>query len=336
MNLFRFIIIFLVIPVLLSGCASNKTNPCLNDGDSTRSLLSTYEVVCFDTVDSYDLNYDKDKKLRIYAKIFFPPFSKNKYNAVILSHGSGGVRKYHNRYVEFLTEAGYVVFQIDHYLARDIRYDKTFSQVSGITFMNDAYRALDTLKAYENIDKIAYLGWSQGGVGPILSHFNEIANRASKHKFDAAIALYAYCGFIFKKNINTGTPLLIITGSDDDLTPEEPCRTLYEKFKKEEKVFELISLENARHGFDNPFLFFGFTFSNLPSLDNHTDKCTLTINKNGNIETVAGEIIFGPTESSEIIDKCSSRGVMVKYNHEATNKAQQYVLNFLSKTLNNM
>ena len=52
-------------------------------------------------------------------------------------------------YVELLNNNGYVVFQIDHYKARKIKYDKTFSKVSGLTFMNDAYAALDILKTNE-------------------------------------------------------------------------------------------------------------------------------------------------------------------------------------------
>ena len=71
---------------------------------------------------------------------------------------------------------GLVVFQIDHYAARKIKYDKTFSKVSGITFMNDAYAALKLLKTNPKIRNVGYLGWSQGGVGPILSHFKFVNN----------------------------------------------------------------------------------------------------------------------------------------------------------------
>ena len=95
-------------------------------------------------------------------------------------------------------------------------------------------------------------------------------------------------------------------------------------------------MEDARHGFDNPFLFFGFKFKNLPSLNDHSDQCTLTINKRGNIVTVAGDIIYGPTESSDIINRCSKRGVMVKYNSKATRLTQTHILNFLLKYMNNM
>ena len=88
-----------------------------------------------------------------------------------MTHGSGGKRRYHDKYIDLLTSSGLIVFQIDHYSARKIKYDKTFSKVSGVTFMNDAYAALNLLKSNNKIKSIGYLGWSQGGVGPILSHF---------------------------------------------------------------------------------------------------------------------------------------------------------------------
>ena len=89
----RIAIIFLVSSVLLNGCTYKKTNPCIdNDEPQTASILKNYEVICFETVDSYDLNYENDNNLTLYAKVFFPPYIKSSYNAVILSHGSGGVR----------------------------------------------------------------------------------------------------------------------------------------------------------------------------------------------------------------------------------------------------
>ena len=35
-----------------------------------------------------------------------------------MTHGSGGKRRYHKKYIELLTDMGLVVFQIDHYGAR--------------------------------------------------------------------------------------------------------------------------------------------------------------------------------------------------------------------------
>ena len=72
-------------------------------------------------------------------------------------------------------------------------------------------------------------------VGPILSHFDDLVERISENRFDTAIAIYPYCGFTFEADIQTQTPLLIITGRDDDLTPEEPCITLRDKFAKNDR-----------------------------------------------------------------------------------------------------
>ena len=263
----------------------------------------------------------------------FPEIKKEEYNAVILSHGSGGIRKYHKAYVELLNDNGYVVFQLDHYRARKIRYDKTFSKVSGITFMNDAYKALELIKSHPKIKKVSYIGWSQGGVGPILSHFKSVTDLINNGKniFDSSIAVYPYCGFTFSQNSKLNNPLLILTGSDDDLTPEKACINIYEKFFRNDGNINLISIEGARHGYDNPFLYFGFEFENLPSLHIINDDCTLTISDNGNIISLSNEKITGPKESAALLSKCSTKGVYVKYSPYATEVTFKEIIKFLGK-----
>ena len=329
------IIWVLVLVTTALNWPTSKTNPCLEKNKVYETLnLKKNATVCFNTIDSYDLDYKGKDALTIYGKITFPPIKKKKYDAVILSHGSGGIRKYHNNYIQLLNNNGYVVFQIDHYLSRKIKYDKTFSKVSGITFMNDAYKALELLKTHPEINKIAYIGWSQGGVGPILSHFSFVSDfiNNGKHIFDASIAIYPYCGFTFPKDSITQTPLLILTGKDDDLTPEAACINLFDKFSKNKKI-KHISLENARHGYDNPFLYFGMTFDNLPSLHIISNDCTLTISESGKIMTLSGKLIHGPKESSAILDECSTKGVKVKYNSKAREDTNEYILDFLKENL---
>jgi dienelactone hydrolase len=280
------------------------------------------------------LDYTGKKKVVINGQLYFPDTKKNTYDAIIMTHGSGGKRRYHDKYVDLLTEMGLVVFQLDHYAARKIKYDKTFSKVSGLTFMNDAYAALDILKTDEKINNVGYLGWSQGGVGPILSHFKFVNDLLpTKERFKAAIALYPYCGFTFPSDSVTETPLLMITGADDDLTPEAACRNIYTKFFRNDNKIKFISMENARHGFDNPFLYFGMTFDELPNLKIINDDCTLTITNTGEIENMKGVVINTPKISEYFLDKCSFKGVTVKYNHKATQKALKEVSEFFSKNL---
>ena len=320
--------------LFITGCSNAKINPCNSSTQVYSNInMEIDEKICFKSIDSYDLNYEGKPEITIYGNLIFPKIKKDKYNAVILSHGSGGLRKYHDSYVELLTNNGYVVFQIDHYLSRNIKYDKTFSKVSGITFMNDSFKALELIKTHPKINKIAYIGWSQGGVGPILSHFSQATNliNNSTNLFDASIAIYPYCGFTFNKIAKTNNPLLILTGRDDDLTPEQACINIYEKFSKNKKKIKHVSLEGAKHGYDNPFLFFGFTFDKLPSLHIINDECTLTISSIGEMRTLSHEKVSGPKESAALLDKCSTKGVSVKYSPSATEKTYVEIIKFLKR-----
>lgn len=280
------------------------------------------------------MNYTNKKNITINGELFLPKVKKEVYDAVIMTHGSGGKRRYHRKYVDLLTDSGLIVFQIDHYSARKIKYDKTFSKVSGITFMNDAYAALSLLKTNTRIKNIGYLGWSQGGVGPILSHFKFVNDLIpTNHRFQSAVAIYPYCGFTFPGPSETETPLLMITGADDDLTPEAACRNLYSKFFRNDGKIEFLSIENARHGFDNPFLYFGFTFEKLPNLMVMNLDCTLTITNDGEIQNMNGTIINTPELSEFFLNKCSVKGVTVKYNSKATKITLDKVQKFFIKTL---
>ena len=320
--------------MLMASCSRKITDPCEDINPQSTIDVEADALVCFVSIDSYDLNYTNKNKITINGELFLPEIKKEVYNAVIMTHGSGGKRRYHNKYIDLLTDSGLIVFQIDHYSARKIKYDKTFSKVSGITFMNDAYAALDLLKSSNKIKNIGYLGWSQGGVGPILSHFKFVNDLiAADHKFQSAVAIYPYCGFTFPGASETETPLLMITGADDDLTPEAACRNLYSKFFRNDGKIEFISIENARHGFDNPFLYFGFTFEKLPNLMVMNLDCTLTITNNGEIQNMNGTIINTPELSEFFLNKCSVKGVTVKYNSKATKITLDKVQKFFVKTL---
>ncbi len=328
-------IFFFIIFSLFSSCASKKNNPCHNKSLIENRLIktNTNQTICFDSIDSYDLDLKEKKSLTIFGHLTFPDVEKKKYSAIILTHGAGGIRRYHQNYIDLLNKNGYVVLQIDHYTPRNIRYDKTFTKVSGITFMIDAYKALELLKTHPMIDKIGYIGWSQGGVGPILSHFPHIVRfiNSNKYEFDAAVSLYPYCGFTFPDETKTKMPLLIITGEEDMLTPEQACRNLYSKFFKGDGKIKHISIENAHHGYDNPFLYFGLTIDTLPSLVVTNNDCTLTVAKTGRIITLNNKDVSIPKTSAELLDQCSTRGVKVKYNSKARKKTEELIIDFFAK-----
>ena len=330
------ILLVVVLFVFSASCSREISNPCISKSPESNIInFESNSLICFETTDSYDLNYENKKKIVINGTLFLPETKREEYNAVVMTHGSGGKRRYHQKYIDLLTDMGLIVFQIDHYAARKIRYDKKFSKVSGITFMNDAYAALELLKSNTRIQNVGYIGWSQGGVGPILSHFEFVNDLLpTKERFKSAVAIYPYCGFTFPSQSRTATKLLMITGADDDLTPEASCRNLYSKFFRDDAKIEFISIDNARHGFDNPFLYFGMTFDNLPNLMVINDECTLTITNDGKIQNLKGTVIDTPELSEYFLNKCSKKGVTVKYNSAATKMTLEKISQFFEKTLN--
>ena len=116
---------WVLVVMLMASCSKKISDPCENTNpQSTLDIISNAHV-CFESVDSYDLNYTDKKKITINGQLFLPEVKRDYYNAVIMTHGSGGKRRYHNKYVDLLTDSGLIVFQIDHYSARKIKYDKT-------------------------------------------------------------------------------------------------------------------------------------------------------------------------------------------------------------------
>ena len=104
---------------------------------------------------------------------------------------------------------------------------------------------------------------------------------------------------------------------------------LYEKFNDNTGRINHVSLEGSWHGYDNPYLLFGYTFDNLPGLNIINDECTLTISDKGKISTLSKEIIYGPKESASVIERCSTRGVKVKYNAVAASRTRDEIIKFL-------
>ena len=112
--------------MLSTSCSKKISDPCEDMNPQTTISIESDALVCFESVDSYDLNYTNKKKITINGELFLPKVKRDIYNAVIMTHGSGGKRRYHDKYIDLLTNSGLVVFQIDHYSARKIKYDKLF------------------------------------------------------------------------------------------------------------------------------------------------------------------------------------------------------------------
>ncbi len=71
------IVSILVILTALKGLFSHKDNPCLNaDAILDRLQGDTNQIVCFETIDSYDFDFQNKQNIVIHGKLNFPKEKK--------------------------------------------------------------------------------------------------------------------------------------------------------------------------------------------------------------------------------------------------------------------
>src|ERR1700710_1003981 len=124
-----------------------------------------------------------------------------------------------------------------------------------------AHRALNFLARQPSVDanRVAAVGFSQGGWLALASVERGMIEQAASHKFRAAIAFYPQC-LGFKDNMTV--PALILIGELDDWARAGECRNMVEgrddygisRRKGDGVPMTLIVYPGAYHSFDAPQL----------------------------------------------------------------------------------
>lgn len=186
--------------------------------------------------------------------------------AVVLLHGcNGGWQRLDERWGARIASWGFVALTVDRFGPRGITSACTGGAPAATIF--DAYRALAFLTQQPFVDpeRVAAIGFSQGGWLALASVERGMIERSSEEKFRAAIAFYPPC--LSLKGRMT-VPTLILIGEFDDWTPAGECRNLAEGrddygISRQQGVgvpIELVVYPGAYHGFDVPGLAAPVTF----------------------------------------------------------------------------
>ena len=88
------IIFWILVVMLMASCSRKITDPCEDINPQSTIDVEADTLVCFVSIDSYDLNYTNKNKITINGELFLPEIKKEVYNAVIMTHGSGGCLLY--------------------------------------------------------------------------------------------------------------------------------------------------------------------------------------------------------------------------------------------------
>jgi dienelactone hydrolase len=187
------------------------------------------------------------------------PAGAGPFPAVVLLHScNGNWKKLDERWGRQIALWDYVTLTVDSFGPRGI--DETCGNGTPAEMAFDAYRALDFLVRQHAVDpdRVAVLGFSQGGWLALSSVEEGIVEQSSPNKFRAAAAFYPNCRTI---QGNLTVPALIMIGELDDWTSAEGCRQLAEGHddygvsrRREGAPIKLIVYPGAWHAFDSPAL----------------------------------------------------------------------------------
>ncbi|HTZ37551.1 MAG TPA: dienelactone hydrolase family protein [Stellaceae bacterium] len=193
-----------------------------------------------------------------------------RHPAVVGLHGCSGM--FFNSHVSplefawayFLTLRGYDVLLVDSLGPR--HHGETCS-IGGFDLAiyrdrpKDAYGALAWLQAQDFVrpDRVAALGWSQGGGVVLLTIGNHSLGRPAgwaSPDFRAAVAFYpASCNSQREPaDYTTQVPLLVLQGEADVWTPAAPCKGFIDGLAARGAPAQIVLYPGAYHAFDAPNL----------------------------------------------------------------------------------
>ncbi len=188
------------------------------------------------------------------------PAGPGPFPAVVQLHGCGGVEAQSFRWARWLADHGYVALVVDSFGPRHVKGDC----LSGpddppITArFDDAFGALRYLQSRPDVkpDRVAAIGWSQGGVyamavinGPSLERARRRGVDLPATGFAAGIGFYpGGCPSLVGERVVR--PLLVLIGESDDWTPAAKCREMVEAMRSRGADATIVLYPGAYHYFD--------------------------------------------------------------------------------------
>lgn len=257
------------------------------------------------------------------------PRGGNRRPAVVLVHGSNGIRANVLRWADELSAIGLATFVLDSFTGRQITETATAQELlSTVAMTVDAYRALDVIGRHPRIDRrrVAIMGFSKGGsvaLSASLRRFQALHGSPAL-EFAAHVALYPGCQrrFIDDENV-VERPIRIYHGEADDWVPIAPCRAYIDRLRKAGKDAELTSYPDAHHAFDSHLAPRSVRLPNVQT----GPTCAIE-------ERPGGVMVSMPSGKPwSFDDPCVERGATIGYHPGAHAKVLTDVKAFLSHAL---
>ncbi len=269
------------------------------------------------------------REVMIAGELRLPKGEGEKFPAVILLHGSGGLGSTGSPIDEWsreLNQLGVAAFTVDSFAGRGIistLMDQT--QLGRLNMVADAYRGLEVLAKHPRIDptRIAVMGFSRGGQSALYSAMTRLYQAKGPSnglRFAAHIAFYPDCMTVYRNDTDvTGAPIRILHGAADNYDPIAPCRDYVGRLLAAKRDVKLIEFPDAQHVFDSIALKTPVVLKDAPTVRH----CHLI---EGSDSTILNRETKAPFSYS---DSCVERGPTLAFNEAAYTQAHAFIQQFL-------
>lgn len=246
----------------------------------TISVLALAGCRSMGVIESDAGQYDtaQDAKIRFTMR---SPSGDGPFPAVILMHGcsglGGAVGRGMARHADHLVDAGFVALILDSFTSRRINSTCTSSSKAAESTLFRQYDAIHALRHVQGLPEVDpanvfLMGQSEGGgvAAKLAAHHlssivkdDELVEASAQPWFAAIVAYYPWCPHVPKW---LDTPLLVLSGEEDDWTPSLGCfwhRTVVKGAPYDVKIYE-----DAHHSFDLPMpvqRYVGYTVGGHPA-----------------------------------------------------------------------
>jgi dienelactone hydrolase len=283
---------------------------------------------------------EKEKPIVVWGDLLFPSKRAEKIPAVVISHGSEGVSSlYYDVWAKAFLEAGWAVFVVDSQKPRGVERNLGDRQLSWNTQGNisDGLHALKLLSTHPDVDanKIFHIGFSRGAAASMASAW-PIYQRPilpTGVQYAGNIAVYPGCNLRYheQKTSANSSPILMLLGEKDDMTPAAPCVEYAQLLATEGMDVRYKVYPGSYHVFDRldqPYRQFKEGTYAECSLDNQVTVKPTTDRLWGDYRT--GEVFTDDSQFQAAIKKCGKeKWITVQSNPKARVEAVADVLEFI-------
>ena len=179
--------------------------------------------------------------------------SQAPYPLIVFSHGYTGVRRQSVSYTGHLASHGYVVISPDYPLSNGLapggaRAGDVLNQPADVSFLIDSFLGFadepgNPLEGAIDETAIGLTGHSLGGLTTILATFGPLADPRVK----AALPLAPVSCLVGSQTYeDSHTPLLVVSGSDDQLVAFESARQAYDAANPPKYLLKLLGGNHMR------------------------------------------------------------------------------------------